>query len=100
MLYGCAQINQNAERLAGRVFSVKHHAPRLANHLQPRDGFVSGKLRLATVERGHAARFELAQAVEDHVQILLHQSKEDAADEKSETGESRQTDGIKKIVSA
>src|ERR1035441_10518865 len=77
---GGAEIDQHAQRLARRIFSVKHDLPRLTDHAQTRGRLLGGKLRASAIDSVNPAAFQFAQAILNGVEVVMHQAEEEAPD--------------------
>src|ERR1019366_5588103 len=93
-----AEIDQHAQGLARRIFSVKHDLPRLTDHAQTRGWLLGGKLRASAIDSVNPAAFQFAQAILNGVEVVMHQAEEEAPDHEAETNKGRHRGGIEEAV--
>ncbi len=88
------EIDQHAQRLAGRIFGVEHYLPGLADHAQTSDRFLGGELGAAAIDGADTAALEFAQAVLDGVEIVVHEAEKYPPDHEAETGKGHHGRGL------
>src|SRR5271154_4671537 len=84
--------------MAGRVFRVEHHLPRLADHAQASGRLLAGELRAPAIHGMNAAAFQFTQTVLNGVEIVVHQAEERAPDHEAEARKCSHDSGIEIIV--
>src|ERR1700674_4863058 len=88
------EIDQHAQRLAGRVFGVEHYLPGLADHAQTPDRFLGGELGAAAIDGADTAALEFAEAVLDGVEIVVHEAEKYPPDHEAEASKGHHGRGL------
>ena len=79
---------------------MEHHLPGLADHAQAGDGFLGRELRATAVNGGHAAALQFAQAIQNGVEIVVHEAKKHAPHHEAEARECHHGRWIKVTIAA
>ncbi len=79
---------------------MEHHFPGLADHPQTGRGFIRGELGATAVETVDAPLFQLAQAVKNRIQVVMHEPEEHASHHEAETRKGHHRRGIEITVTA
>jgi len=78
-----SQVHQHAQRLTGRILSLEHNLPRLADHAQPHNRLLRRELGSPAVDGLDSFFFQFGKPVENVVEIGEHEAEEDAPHEVS-----------------